>query len=90
MGDMPARLLPKVQADLLKRVLRFCEAADIRPETFGRRAANDARLIAGMKKGRELRYRTRQKIESYMAKEIAALQRKFSKVSANIHVNAGE
>lgn len=51
---------------LLVRIRAFISATGMKPGEFGAKAAKDAKLIATLEKGRELREPTREKIENWM------------------------
>ncbi|MEA3044550.1 MAG: hypothetical protein QOH47_2388 [Sphingomonadales bacterium] len=52
--------------DLLSEIEAFRDAHGIAETTFGRKAANDTRLIGQLRDGRELRRATVEKVRRYM------------------------
>jgi hypothetical protein len=57
----------KSEADILADIERFRAEHGVPETTFGRRAASDPNLIAGLRAGRELRRSTESKVRSFMA-----------------------
>lgn len=55
------------EVELLFRIAGFCRAADMHDTAFGLESIGDPRLIPDLKYGRELRRKTRARIESFMA-----------------------
>ena len=51
---------------LMRRIERFLEQADMKPTRFGREAVGDPRLISDMKNGRELRDATIARIQAWL------------------------
>ena len=54
---------------LMRRIERFLEQADMKPARFGREAVGDPRLISDMKNGRELRDQTIARIQAWLDEE---------------------
>ena len=52
---------------LLAKISRVCEQHSIPPSRFGREAVGDPRLVGDLRAGRELRPRTIERINSYIA-----------------------
>lgn len=52
--------------DLLSEIEAFRKAHGFAKTTFGRKAANDTRLIDQLEAGRELRRATRDKVRAFM------------------------
>lgn len=57
--------------ELLDQIEAFIERSHMSPSRFGRLSAHDPRLIADIKAGRRLRYRTEEKIRRYLATQPA-------------------
>ena len=55
--------------NLIRRIERFLDQADMKPTRFGREAVGDPRLIADMKNGRELRDATIARIQAWLDAE---------------------
>lgn len=54
------------EADILADIERFRAEHGVPETTFGRRAASDPNLIAGLRAGRELRRSTEQRVRNFM------------------------
>lgn len=52
--------------ELLAEIIAFCEEREISETRFGMKTVGDKSLIANMKKGRELRRKTRQRVCEFM------------------------
>lgn len=65
--------------NVLLAALRFCEATGTAHATFGRRAANDPRLIDDMLNGRVLRPETELRIRAFIDNRATASPRKRRK-----------
>jgi hypothetical protein len=59
---------------VLLAVEEFLQAADMTPTAFGQRALNDPTLVHEMRKGRECKRATRQRILEFITAEKAARQ----------------
>lgn len=55
-----------VETDLLEIVEAFIAKAEMTKTHFGKQAVGDGNLVAQLKKGRELRRRTREKVLSFI------------------------
>ena len=51
---------------LLHRINRYLDATKMPPTRFGRIAVNDPRLVGDLRRGRELRERTRARVEAML------------------------
>jgi len=51
---------------LLVKIRRFCDRTRMRPTTFGRLAAHDPRLVADLRRGRELGPAMINRLERFM------------------------
>lgn len=58
-----------IDHDLIARIEGFLSASRMSPTAFGRKVGNDGDLLADLKGGRELRRKTREKIEAFIASE---------------------
>jgi hypothetical protein len=54
------------QEILLAEVERFLKRHDMAPTTFGLRAVNDAKLVANLRSGLDVRTRTADRIREFM------------------------
>lgn len=59
------------EATLIEKIEAFCERNAMTPTDFGRLALNDTALMTTLRAGRELRHRTRRRVEDFMA-QVAA------------------
>lgn len=55
-----------IDQDLISRIEDFISRGGLSPTSFGVRCVNDPRLLADLKEGRELRRKTREKIEAFI------------------------
>lgn len=53
--------------DLISHIAAFCSANNMAESRFGREAVNDAKLVADLRSGRELRRATVEKVLHFMA-----------------------
>jgi len=51
---------------LLVKIRRFCDRTRMRPTTFGRLAARDPRLVADLRRGREIGPAMVNRLERFM------------------------
>lgn len=61
----------KSEADILADIERFRATHGVPETTFGRKAAADPNLIAGLRAGRELRRSTERRVREYMDTYVA-------------------
>lgn len=54
-------------ADILKRIERFCVERDVKPTAFGRQAIGDANLITNLRANRSLTLKTAARIMTFIA-----------------------
>lgn len=56
-------------ADILTDIEAFLAQTEMPLTTFGRRAANDPRLVTDLRKGRELRRSMERRVREFMAEQ---------------------
>lgn len=54
------------EQELIAEIEAYCAKNEITPTDFGRLAMNDTALVTTLRRGRELRSATRQKIRDYL------------------------
>lgn len=57
--------------ELLNEIQAFLTETGMKPWEFGRKAINDPKLWAGLRKGRELRRSTRARVLAFLAKPLS-------------------
>lgn len=55
------------EADLLTEIEAFCARAGMSPRAFGDQALGDRGLVTNLRKGRDLRTTTKNRIKAFMA-----------------------
>lgn len=55
------------ESALLKEIESFCETHRMTVTSFGEDSINDRNLVSDLRKGRELRRRTRAKVDEFMS-----------------------
>lgn len=58
--------------DLMSEVESFLSRTAMAPSIFGRDAIGDPNLVRNLKAGRELRFRTAQRVRDFMASQVEA------------------
>lgn len=59
--------MPLTDAELLKRIERFCTKHEIAPTAFGRAAIGDGNLISNLRASRSVTLKTARRVLSYMS-----------------------
>jgi len=73
------------QADpLLAQIERFLEASGMDPTVFGEKAMNDGNFVRDLRKGRETRRKTRERVERFIKEAQAELRIERSSRSADV------
>jgi 2,4-dienoyl-CoA reductase-like NADH-dependent reductase (Old Yellow Enzyme family) len=55
-----------IDRDLIARIEKFIARGGLSATSFGMKSVNDPRLVADLKDGRELRRKTRERIEAFI------------------------
>jgi len=69
---------------LLESVERFLADSGMEPTTFGEKAMNDGNFVRDLRNGREVRRRTREKVERFIKEWQAQRQREKSELRTRV------
>ena len=61
--------------DLIQEIASFCEAHEISPTAFGKRALNDPAFVTTLKRGRDVGRKTERRMRAFMAEVAMAARR---------------